>query len=80
MLYKCPVCNYKGLFEPAYNKSGYGSDDICPCCGFQFGYHDYPNKEENIKKWRENWINRGCPWHYRTPPEGWDSKKQIEGL
>ena len=33
----CPVCNYDGLFDPPYDENGYGSYEICPCCGFQFG-------------------------------------------
>lgn len=62
MKYVCLVCNYEGLFEPPYDESGIGSDEICPCCGFQFGYDDYPNKEAGITQWRENWIKGGCKW------------------
>lgn len=82
MEYTCPVCNYKGLYEAPYNTDGYGSDEICPCCGFQFGYDDYPNKIEGQKKWRLNWINSGYPWFSksRLAPNGWDGKKQLENL
>jgi hypothetical protein len=78
----CPVCNYNNLLEPPYSKGGNGSHEICPSCGFQFGYRDFPDKEEGIKKWRENWINNGYPWHSRRrlPPDGWDPRKQIEEL
>lgn len=82
MDYLCPICNYEGLHEPPYNKQGYGSDEICPCCGFQFGYDDYPNKIESHIKWREDWINRGYTWYSksRIPPKNWDAKKQLESV
>ncbi|MED4649062.1 hypothetical protein P9293_17030 [Bacillus inaquosorum] len=41
MKYTCPVCRFKGLTEPAYDKEGTHSYEICPCCGFQFGFDDY---------------------------------------
>lgn len=58
----CPVCDYNGLFEPPYDANGVGSDEICPCCGFQFGCDDYPDKEAQIVLWRESWIKKGKPW------------------
>ena len=58
----CPVCGFDKLFEPPYNKKGVGSDEICPCCGFQFGLDDYPDKEYAIEKWRDDWTARGRPW------------------
>lgn len=66
----CPVCNYNGLYEPPYNKYGRGSDEICPCCGFQFGLDDYPDKEAGYEKWRKSWVNKGCTWFskFRLPP------------
>ncbi len=33
----CPVCKFDGLLNPAYDNRGVGSDEVCPCCGFQFG-------------------------------------------
>lgn len=41
----CPICFYTALFDPPYDVNGYGSDEICPCCGFHFGYDDFPDKE-----------------------------------
>ncbi len=79
MTYKCPVCNYKGLYEQPYNVQGYGSDEICPCCGFQFGYDDYPDKEIAQMNWRKKWIDGGFLWYSksRMPPEEWDGHKQL---
>lgn len=62
MKYICPICNYDGLDEPPYDEDGFGLYEICPCCGFQYGYDDFPNKDEQIKLWRQKWIDGGCQW------------------
>ena len=79
---KCPVCNYNGLIEPSYNLDGYASDEICPCCGFQFGYDDFPYKEVAFEKWRKKWIDEGLIWFSkgRLPPERWNAKKQLNEI
>ena len=51
----CPVCGYDGLYEPPYNEKGSGSYEICPCCGFQFGYDDFPYEEMLIAGGAINW-------------------------
>ena len=58
----CPVCDCDCLIDEPYNENGDGSYEICPCCGFQFGYDDFPNKEEQIKLWRINWIKNERKW------------------
>lgn len=75
---KCPICNYNDLYDPPYDSRGYGSCEICPCCGFQFGYDDYPNKEEAQKEWRDKWINYGYTWFskIRIPSNGWNPKSK----
>ena len=57
----CPVCGCGSLVEPAFNERGVGSDDICPCCGFQFGLDDFPyeDRERLIAEWRERWVAGG---------------------
>lgn len=62
MKHRCPVCGYEGLFEEPYDERGVGSDEICPCCGFQFGYDDFPDKKVGIENWRKKWIREGCKW------------------
>lgn len=66
----CPVCEYKGLYTPPYDKHGRGSDEICPCCGFHFGLDDFKGKEEAFVKWRNEWARNGCKWFskFRLPP------------
>lgn len=75
----CPVCAFNGLFEPAYDEEyGYPSDEICPCCGFQFGLDDYPNKNKGIQKWRENWIRKGSLWYSKSRIQpNWNLTEQL---
>ncbi len=47
MKYTCPICGFKGLAEPAYDKEGNHSYEICPCRGFQFGFDDYDMRRED---------------------------------
>ena len=74
----CPVCNCNELFEPPYDENGYGSYEICPCCGFQFGYDDFPNKTEQISLWRERWISEGCKWFSTSRKQGENHKDNNE--
>ena len=79
-VFLCPVCGYDRLaFEPYQNDGCLPSLEICPCCGFQFGYDDYPNKEEGIISWRNEWIDSGCIWFSKgeKPYDGWNPYKQI---
>lgn len=82
MKHTCPVCGFAGLREAPYNKDGYGSEEICVCCGFQFGCDDYPDKEPGIEKWREKWIEEGCKWFSKRtdPPLYWDANAQLQKL
>lgn len=82
MNYLCEVCGYPYLDEPPYDEFGYGTYEICPCCGFEFGYDDYPDKEKGIIDWRNNWINNGFKWFskYTSPPVNWNPKKQLVNL
>ncbi|MDL2302256.1 hypothetical protein LJC58_07870 [Lachnospiraceae bacterium OttesenSCG-928-D06] len=79
MKYRCPVCNYDGLFEAPYDDDGVGSYEICPCCGFEFGCDDFPEKEKQQYMWKQNWIDGGCVWFSksRKPPQGWDLHMQL---
>lgn len=74
----CPVCGYNNLDFMPYDEKGYASFEICPCCGFEFGCDDFPDKEKSFAEWRENWIKNGCVWFSRNPaPQGWSSEKQL---
>ena len=83
----CPVCGYKLSFLPWSGKSS--SDDICPSCGTQFGYHDairFKGSDEQIKarydELRRMWISGGMKWHFPNnkidhEPKDWNPKRQL---
>lgn len=77
--YICPVCGYPELDKAAYSK-GAPSFEICPCCGYQFGYDD---DDQNIthEKWREKWIREGMVWWSRNiKPTNWNPKAQLQSI
>lgn len=77
----CPVCGYDDLAVPAYTDLGSPSDEICICCGYQFGLDDFPDPEKGKKKWRENWIENGCLfWSKNKKPDKWSPSKQLMTL
>lgn len=70
MSHTCPVCYYPWLNqEPADHV-------ICPSCGTQFGYHDFDDSHDAL---RRRWVAGGALWHARwqPAPEGWDGLQQI---
>jgi len=76
--YLCPVCGYDGLFEPAHDALGTGSDEICPCCGVQFGYDDARRSHAEL---RADWVQRGMTWrHHPGPPPDWDPARQLANV
>lgn len=75
----CPVCGYDKLDFKPYNEKGYASFEICPCCGFEFGCDDFPNKEKAFIEWRKNWIKSGCNWFSRnSKPQDWNAQEQLK--
>jgi len=77
----CPVCAYPHLTEPARSKSGGGSYEICPSCGFQFGVDD-DDKGITFEQWRAKWIKGGAKWASKgiAKPDAWDGAKQSARL
>ena len=73
------MCGYDALDEPPYNSSGRGSLQICPSCGFQFGFHDEV-KGMTFEEWRSRWISEGMPWFDEDPPHAWDPVKQLRAI
>ena len=79
MKHHCPVCNFPDLTEPPRSKSGGGSFEICPSCGFQFGVSD-DDAGITYDQWRERWIKDGAKWSSRQRlPTGWDAAAQLAG-
>ncbi len=80
MINLCPVCGYPDLYDPAYD-GDLGSLEICPSCGYQFGYTD---DDSNIThaEWRAQWIAKGMQWRGSgiKPPIGWNPQAQLRSI
>ncbi len=80
----CPVCGFDLDFEAWSNDSP--SNEICSCCGMQFGYYDAtpggPVARAVIyAKWREQWTQAGMPWRSGDqPPADWNPVHQLLSL
>lgn len=77
----CPICGFGGLDKPVETK-GVPSFDICPCCGFEFGFHDGV-RGETYEKWRMRWIQDGMKFrkgHIIPPPVDWDPRRQLASI
>lgn len=77
----CPVCGYPDLDTPAYwqnDPNANGSLEICPSCGFQFGYTDH-GKHIAHEQWRMQWIASGMIWRSKgiKPSPNWDPRAQL---
>ena len=79
--FTCPICGYPDLEKQPRSETRRNSHEICPCCGFQFGYHD---EDQGIsdEEWRRRWIAKGMPWSARSvlPPPGLDRVEQLRRL
>lgn len=78
--FQCPVCGYPELTEPPRSE-GYPSHEICPCCGFEFGFDD-DSQGISYEQYRTKWIREGFPWFYERegPPADWDPREQLRLL
>jgi hypothetical protein len=81
--YTCPVCGFTRLTEePRSPRTGAGSYEICPSCGFQFGVTD-DDLGFTYEEWRRQWIERGMPWDsegIEPEPDGWNPAQQLRDL
>lgn len=74
----CPVCAYPKLTEPPRSKSGGGSYEICPSCGFEFGVSD-DDLGHTYESWRKQWIAKGMKWSSRgnKQPADWNPAAKL---
>jgi hypothetical protein len=80
MAYVCPVCGFPGLTEPPRTPDSGASYEICPSCGFQFGFDD-ESEGIDYATWRGRWVAEGRPWRSRNPPPAdWDPVAQLRAL
>jgi hypothetical protein len=74
----CPVCGWPELHEPPRCETGGASFEICPCCGFEFGFDD-DAQGITYAQARTLWIAAGTPWwsNARPAPPGWNPTHQL---
>lgn len=80
--YTCSVCGYPALDDPPRSAGGGGSYEICPSCGFEYGYSD-DDQGYSYEQWRAKWVAEGMPWRddgIEPPPEGWDPRRQLAAI
>lgn len=91
--YTCPVCGNSLEFKAW--EFGEGSQEICPCCGTQFGYTDAHFGHNILPIWREirqKWIKNGMKWGWSMKlnravesvsyprPSNWDPIQQLKNI
>lgn len=80
MTYTCPVCGFDKLQEIPFDKKNNPSYEICPCCGFEFGFEG-DNSKHTFNQYREQWLEEGAKWFREdAKPKDWTLKKQLENL
>jgi len=74
----CLVCGYDGLHAPPFDENGVSNQEICPCCGFQFGYDD-TRRGVLYEDARKRWVAVGMPWFSQSvnKPRFWDAAIQL---
>ncbi|MCE9609458.1 MAG: hypothetical protein K8R23_04465 [Chthoniobacter sp.] len=79
MKHVCPACYWPHLSEVPRSKSGGGSYEICPSCGFQPGVTD-DDDGTTPEAWRKRWVKRGSPWSSagQPAPAGWNPAAQLK--
>ncbi len=70
-----PICGYEGLDEdPGPSPHFWGSQEICPSCGWQFGY----NNPAQIERYRAEWVDTGAHWFLpEKRPARWSLTAQL---
>ena len=72
----CPVCGYDKLDEPPY-KDGYPTYEICPYCGFEYGFDD-DSEGHTFDSYREKWVNEGYKFAWlESKPLDWNEELAI---
>ncbi len=71
----CSVCGYDGLAEdPGPSPRFWGSQEICSCCGWQFGY----NNPASVERYRAGWVEAGANWFFpEKRPTYWNIAVQL---
>jgi hypothetical protein len=79
-MYICPICGYDKLDEKPYDNDGNPSYEICPCCGFEFGFDD-ESEGKSFEGYREEWLHNGVEWFdLKLKPKDWNLKTQLKNI
>lgn len=70
------------LDRPPYgNRLGFPSYDVCPCCGFEYGFDDEPGGSatpQSFEDYRLEWLAAGAGWFTPTrKPLNWNLREQL---
>jgi hypothetical protein len=78
MRHTCLICGWPELQAPPRNKEGVASFEICPCCGFEFGFDD-DDQGVTYEQARRRWFAHGMTWwsKSRPAPNGWNPSLQL---
>src|SRR6266508_1459623 len=83
--FSCPACGYPGLTEAPWRDRS-PSDEICACCGIQFGYDDVVEGRPELRPafyrdWGLKWRLDGMKWwSANPPPDDWDADTQFRSI
>jgi hypothetical protein len=80
-MYMCLVCGFPDLDEPPRDEAGVPSYEICPSCGFEYGFDD-DHSGFTYAQWRAKWIEDGMQWwsSAHEPSAGWNAAKQLKAI
>jgi hypothetical protein len=76
----CRVCGYEYLIDnPTWHDDETPSNDICVCCGVQFGYEDCDY--ESVIGYRKHWLGEGAKWFSRNKqPKEWTLETHLKQI
>ena len=78
--FTCIVCGFDDLKHEPHSEHNVASDEICPSCGYHFGYDD-DLKNIPYETWRRDWLQQGAHWfspNLDRRPIGWSGLHQLE--
>ena len=78
-----PLAQLPKLMPPYSKHWGLGSNEICSCCGFEFGNSDeglYPENNYSFESYLFEWYHQEkARWDVPTErPENWSLRQQME--
>ncbi|MRX33220.1 hypothetical protein GJR93_09365 [Aminobacter sp. MDW-2] len=78
-IYLCRVCGFDNYPDAPWGADGHmPSNEICPCCGVEFGYDD-DGGPDFLSRRRKHWVVANeCRWAMpKLKPAQWSAKNQL---